>query len=102
VLEKSTSIHLSQYRKSAKSKQNLSYPIGMGGPEELLSAASNFFNQFFNPGISIMPEHVVTFTGASTALDSLLYAICDEGDSIIIPSPFWGEYIDSDISPIFG
>jgi aspartate/methionine/tyrosine aminotransferase len=74
----------------------------MGGPEELLSAASNFFNQFFNPGISVMPEHVVTFTGASTALDSLLYAICDEGDSIIIPSPFWGEYIDSVVSPIFG
>ncbi|KAH8597079.1 pyridoxal phosphate-dependent transferase [Bisporella sp. PMI_857] len=64
----------------------------MGGTAPLLSALSFFFNTYFYPSIPISPAHITTFAGASTTLDALLYAICDEGDSILIPSPFWGGY----------
>ncbi|TVY17748.1 putative aminotransferase aclI [Lachnellula arida] len=72
--------------------KELSYSHGIGGSLSLLSAFSSFFNQFFHSRIHITPEHVTTFAGASTCLDSLLYAICDEGDGILLPSPFWGGY----------
>lgn len=74
----------------ANAIKDLNYPLGVGGPAQVLAAFASFFNQFFSPSIPIEPDHVVTFSGASTCLDGLLYAICDEGDSIILPSPFWG------------
>jgi len=72
--------------------KDLSYSHGIGGSLPLLAAFSSFFNQFFYSRIHITPEHVTTIAGASTCLDSLLYAVCDEGDSILLPSPFWGGY----------
>ncbi|KAF7911780.1 uncharacterized protein EAE98_011895 [Botrytis deweyae] len=74
-------------------EKDLNYPLGVGGPSPVLTAFASFFNQFFSPSIPIEPDHVVTFSGASTCLDGLLYAICDEGDSIILPSPFWAGYV---------
>lgn len=69
--------------------QHFSYPYNIGGSLPLLSAFANFFNTYFYPSAPLTPHQISTFPGASTCLDSLLYAICDEGDSIIIPSPFW-------------
>ncbi|THV52875.1 hypothetical protein BGAL_0065g00030 [Botrytis galanthina] len=74
-------------------EKDLNYPLGVGGPAQVLAAFAWFFNQSFSPSIPIEPDHVVTFSGASTCLDGLLYAICDEGDSIILPSPFWAGYV---------
>lgn len=64
----------------------------MGGTVSLLSAFASFFNQFFHPCIPITSDYVSTFAGANTGLDALLYAICDEGDSILLPSPLWGSH----------
>ncbi|KAF7872239.1 hypothetical protein EAF04_003163 [Stromatinia cepivora] len=74
-------------------EEDLNYYIGPGGTSALLSAFSTFFNQYFHPRIPITSEQVISSAGATTALDGLLYAICDSGDSIILPSPFWGGYI---------
>jgi len=73
----------------------------MGGTAPVLSAFADFFNRFFNPRICIRPEHVITFAGASICLDAILYAICDEGDSILLPAPFWGEFFHSAVSWTF-
>ena len=69
--------------------QNFSYPAGFGGEPPLLEAVASFFNTYFHPSIPVTSNHVVTTPGAGTCLDSLLYTLCDSGDSVIVPGPCW-------------
>ena len=69
--------------------QNLSYPRGFGGDPDLLSALASFFNTYFRPAIQVQPSHIVLTAGASSCLDQLLYTICDAGDSVLVPAPYW-------------
>jgi len=73
----------------------------MGGTAPLLSAFAGFFNRYFHPRIPIRPEHMITFAGASICLDAVIYATCDEGDSILLPAPFWGESFHSVLPSTF-
>jgi aspartate aminotransferase len=43
-------------------------------------------------GISIDPDDIIVTTGASEALSFTLNVICDVGDEIIIPEPFYANY----------
>ncbi|KAK5988155.1 Aminotransferase verI [Cladobotryum mycophilum] len=78
-------------KKNLKEK-HLSYANGLGGTPELLAAASTFFNHFFSPVIPVKPEHIVTGTGLSAVLDTLMNDICDEGDGLLVTAPFWGSF----------
>ena len=42
--------------------------------------------------ISIFPDDIIVTTGASEALTFALNVICDTGDEIIIPEPFYANY----------
>ena len=42
--------------------------------------------------IDIAPENIIVTTGASEALAFALNSICDAGDEIIIPEPFYANY----------
>lgn len=72
-------------------EEHLSYASGLGGTTELLEAISTFFNAFFSPTLLVRPEHIVTGTGCSAVLDSLINDICDEGDGLLVTAPMWGE-----------
>lgn len=43
-------------------------------------------------GINISPQEIIVTTGASEALAFTLNSICDAGDEIIIPEPFYANY----------
>lgn len=43
-------------------------------------------------GIAIEPDDIIVTTGASEALSFTLNVICDAGDEIIIPEPFYANY----------
>ena len=43
-------------------------------------------------GIEIVPDDILVTTGASEALTFALNVICDAGDEIIIPEPFYANY----------
>ncbi|KAF2468469.1 1-aminocyclopropane-1-carboxylate synthase 7 [Lindgomyces ingoldianus] len=66
-----------------------SYPRGFGGEPALLKALAEFFTAHFHPSVPIEPGHIITTAGAGSGLDALLYAVCDDGDSVIVPGPFW-------------
>ena len=70
--------------------QNLSYPPGFGGDPELLEALASLFNTYFHPSIPVQPGHIITTSGAGNALDALLCSVCDDGDSVLVPGPYWG------------
>ena len=59
------------------------------GLKELREVISNYFGDY---GIDIEPDNVFITTGGSEAIFFVLSAICDHGDEIIIPEPFYTNY----------
>ena len=43
-------------------------------------------------GLDYLPENIVTSTGAKQSLANAILALVDEGDEVIIPTPFWVTY----------
>lgn len=43
-------------------------------------------------GLHYKPENIVTSTGAKQSLANAILALADEGDEVIIPTPFWVTY----------
>ncbi|KAJ4371194.1 hypothetical protein N0V83_004410 [Neocucurbitaria cava] len=60
-----------------------------GGHQPLREALASFFNNNLNPIHAVKAEHIVLTAGASDALENAIYAVCDDGDSILIPGPYW-------------
>ncbi|KAH9864373.1 hypothetical protein J1614_010307 [Plenodomus biglobosus] len=60
-----------------------------GGPLQTREALASFFNNYFHPVHSVKPEHIALTAGASDAIESVIHAVCDDGDSVIIPGPYW-------------
>ena len=38
------------------------------------------------------PENIITSTGAKQSLANTIYAVVDEGDEVVIPTPYWVTY----------
>ncbi|MCJ1251406.1 hypothetical protein MMC30_008639 [Trapelia coarctata] len=72
--------------------ERFSYPLGFGGDPALLGALASFFDTYFHPSIPVSSQHVVVTAGASSCLDGLLYSICDPGDSVLVPVPYWNGF----------
>ncbi|KAF1836168.1 PLP-dependent transferase [Decorospora gaudefroyi] len=60
-----------------------------GGNTVLREALASFFNTYFQPIHTVKPEHIVLTTGASDAIENVIHAVCDDGDSVLVPGPHW-------------
>ena len=69
--------------------QDLSYPRAFAGFPEVLEAFASFFNSYFHPHLPVEVAHLATAPGAASCLDTLFYNICDPGDGILVPAPYW-------------
>ncbi|KAK4148632.1 pyridoxal phosphate-dependent transferase [Chaetomidium leptoderma] len=74
------------------SADDLDYERSSPGNPALLQGAANFLNRFFSPRTPVLAEHVVAQGGSMVILDSLVYAICDEGEALLIDAPFWSGF----------
>lgn len=63
-----------------------------GSSEGPLDFRKTLVAYYENNNISINPEEIIITTGASEALAFTLNSICDTGDEIIIPEPFYANY----------
>ena len=79
-------------RLTSTSRQTLSYPQGFGGDPAILSDLASFFNTYFRSAIPVHPSHIAVVGGASSCLDQLMYTICDAGDSVLVPAPYWSTF----------
>lgn len=61
-----------------------------GGLPKLKEAIIGKFNR--DQGISYTPAEVIVGSGAKHVLYTLFQAILDEGDEVIIPTPYWVSY----------
>jgi aspartate/methionine/tyrosine aminotransferase len=71
--------------------QNFALPPSNGGDLELRKAVSAFFNSYLRPIHPVKQEHIVLTAGATDAIENVVHAICDDGDSVIVPGPYWRE-----------
>ncbi|ESZ91287.1 aminotransferase GliI [Sclerotinia borealis F-4128] len=67
----------------------LSQPLEFGGDSELREGLAGFFNTYFDPVCQVKKEHVILTAGVGGGLEALAHAICEDGDSVIIPGPYW-------------
>ena len=63
-----------------------------GSSQGDLSYRRKLCQYYQNHGISIKPDDIIVTTGASEALSFTLNVICDAGDQVIIPEPFYANY----------
>lgn len=68
------------------------------GPEALLDAFIGHLEQGGLHGYT--RENIATGVGAKQVLFNVMYALLDEGDEILIPTPYWTSYVD--IADILG
>jgi aspartate/methionine/tyrosine aminotransferase len=64
-------------------------PTSGGGDPLLREALALFFSNYFQS------EHIVLTAGASDGIESLIHAVCDDGDSVLIPGPLWRKSRDA-------
>ena len=72
-------------------KQSLKL-LPYGSSQGSLSYRNQLCNYYEQHGISIESDDIIVTTGASEALSFTLNVICDAGDEIIIPEPFYANY----------
>jgi aspartate/methionine/tyrosine aminotransferase len=71
---------------------DFSYPRAFAGYPEILDAFSAFLNTHFHPKIPVEISHIATAPGAASCIDTLLYNICDPGDGLLVPGPYWSGF----------
>ncbi len=62
------------------------------GIPELKKAVSEKFQR--DNGLVYEPGQIIVSCGAKHSLYNIFQVICDEGDEVIIPSPYWVSYIE--------
>lgn len=73
-------------------EQNLTRYTPTGGIMDLRRVIAQRVEQ--DTGIDYTPGEVAVTTGAKEALFLALQALCDEGDEVIVPAPYWVSYVE--------
>ncbi len=70
--------------------QNFTHYTSVQGIPEIVQAIAEKFRRV--NGLSYTERNVMVTTGAKQALTNALFAICDNGDEVLIPYPSWVSY----------
>ena len=84
-----TRIYLDALKKGLENYKFLPYPEGFGGDPELVNALAMFFNKYFRPQQKVSGSQIVVASGATSCLESMLHCICDPGEAVLVPAPYW-------------
>ncbi|KZP07798.1 PLP-dependent transferase [Athelia psychrophila] len=55
-------------------------------------ALPQYFNNYFNPRRPVLPKHIQAGNGLGSLLAQVVWAVCDEGEGVLLPTPFYGDY----------
>lgn len=77
------------YRAMREGKTHYTPPAGI---PELRKAIAELYTK--HHGLPTAPEQVVVSNGAKHAIHNALMAVCEPGDEVIIPAPYWVSYAD--------
>jgi len=71
---------------------HFSYPKAFAGYPDVLEAFVKFFNGYFKPFKAVEVGHLATAPGAASCLDTFLYNVCDPGEGVLVPAPYWSGF----------
>ena len=83
--------HIVLAAKKSLEKGQTKYTASAGVPE-LIEAILNKFKR--DNGLIYQPNQISVTMGAKQALYNLFQVLLDEGDEVIVPSPYWVSYLD--------
>ncbi|UKZ45834.1 hypothetical protein TrVGV298_000027 [Trichoderma virens] len=69
-----------------------SYPNGFSGDPTMMQALASFINNQFQLYQPVDMSQIATAPGAASCLDALLDTICDVGDGVLVPTPYWNGF----------
>lgn len=69
--------------------RHLTYGSGPKGCPRLRQALASSLNSNFRPVKSVQKEDLLILSGVTSVVDNLAWSICNEGEGIIIPKPFY-------------
>ncbi|KAF5603999.1 plp-dependent transferase [Fusarium pseudocircinatum] len=72
---------------------HLTYSTGPRGSHRLRRAAAAYLEDYFDPRESIGVDNIFITPGLASAIDALVWAICDDGDAVLIPLPLYNGFI---------
>jgi aspartate aminotransferase len=81
--------HIKEAARRAIADGRTRYTPAKGMPE-LIEAIRSKFRR--DNGLDYAPEEIIVSCGAKHSLYNAFQAICEEGDEVIIPSPYWVTY----------
>ncbi len=60
------------------------------GMSDFREALASYLTDY--TGVKASAEHIVTATGSSAILDMLMYALCEAGEGMILPAPYYAGF----------
>lgn len=72
--------------------KHLTYSTGPRGSLRLRDAAANFLEKEFGSIDAVTADDIFVMPGLTSAVDALVWSICNEGDGIIIPRPLYNGF----------
>ncbi|KAL2844905.1 pyridoxal phosphate-dependent transferase [Aspergillus pseudodeflectus] len=72
--------------------EHLTYSTGPRGSRRLRRAAACFLNETFHARQPITADNIFVTPGLASAIDAMAWSICNDGDGILIPRPFYNGF----------
>lgn len=72
--------------------RNMTHYTPVGGTADLKKAVAAWVEK--EQGIAYKPNQITTTAGAKEGLYLAFQAVCDPGDEVIIPAPYWVSYVE--------
>ncbi|KAI0116518.1 pyridoxal phosphate-dependent transferase [Nemania sp. FL0031] len=74
------------------SQNHLTYSTGPRGSLRLRRAAANYISSEFQARKTITADNIFITPGVASAIDALTWSICNEGEGILVPRPFYNGF----------
>ncbi|CAG7556406.1 unnamed protein product [Fusarium equiseti] len=72
--------------------EHLTYSTGPRGSFRLRPALGHYFEEEFHPLLPVTPGDLFVTPGLTSAIDSVVFSICNPGDGILVPVPFYNGF----------
>ncbi|KAH8695586.1 pyridoxal phosphate-dependent transferase [Talaromyces proteolyticus] len=70
-----------------------SNPVGFIGDVPMKEALAQYFTTYFHPTIPVTMDNIVPTAGSGNAIDALIFTLCDAGDAVLCPAPWWCKFL---------
>ncbi|OOO14051.1 aminotransferase class I and II [Aspergillus oryzae] len=78
--------------KTQSSSGHLDWLKGFFGDATLLDLLASTVNTHFRSHSQVAADNIAVTAGAAAGLDAILYNICNPGDGVLVPCPYWNGY----------